>query len=203
LPASGFEALPSLCGISAVPLACLPQLDANRVEEAARRYLDRLPRLASGKTRITDKPDNYLYVGFLHLLFPHGRIIHCRRDLRDIAVSCWITSFRAIRWASKEEHIAERIREYLRVTDHWRRVLPNRMLEMQYQEIVENPEAVVRRMVEWLGLDWEDACLNFHENPRPVRTAGAVQVREPVYRRSVGRWSGYEPFLSNLFDKLP
>jgi tetratricopeptide (TPR) repeat protein len=199
-----FESLPGICGINAAPLECVPQLDERSVAEAARRYLDRLPRLGSGKTRITDKmPDNYLHVGFLHLLFPHARIIHCRRDLRDIAVSCWITNFRAIRWASTEEHIAERIREYIRVTVHWRRVLPNRMLEVQYEELVENPESVVRGMLEWLGLEWEDACLKFHQSPRPVRTASVVQVREPVYRRSVGRWRGYDPFLRNLFDKLP
>jgi hypothetical protein len=97
-----FEVLPQICGISATPLECVSQLDANRVEEAARRYLDRLPRLSSAETRVTDKmPDNYLHVGFLHVLFPHASIIHCRRDLRDIAVSCWITNFRAIRWASK------------------------------------------------------------------------------------------------------
>jgi hypothetical protein len=199
-----FESMPSICGIKAVPLECVPQLDERSVEEAARRYLDGLPQLGSEKPRITDKmPDNYLHVGFLHLLFPHARIIHCRRDLRDIAVSCWITNFRAIRWASTEEHIAERIREYLRVTEHWRRVLPNRMLEVQYEELVENPEMEVRRMLEWLGLDWEDACLKFQESTRPVRTASVVQVREPVYQRSVGRWGGYDPFLRNLFDKLP
>jgi tetratricopeptide (TPR) repeat protein len=199
-----FEALPQICGITAAPLQCVPQIDAASVEEGARRYLDRLPRLAFGKTRVTDKmPDNYLHVGFLHVLFPHACIIHCRRDLRDIAVSCWITNFRAIRWASKQEDIAERIREYLRVTEHWRRVLPDLMLEVQYEKLVKNPETEVRRMLDWLGLAWEEACLNFHENPRPVRTASVVQVREPVCRHSVGRWTGYEPYLRGLFNQLP
>jgi hypothetical protein len=82
-------------------------------------------------------------------------------------------------------------------------VLPDRTLEVQYEELVENPETEVRRMLDWLGLDWEDACLNFHENRRPVRTASVVQVHEPVYRHSVGRWTGYEPFLRGLFDQLP
>ncbi len=77
------------------------------------------------------------------------------------------------------------------------------MLEVRYEEIVENPEVEVRRLLEWLGLDWEAACLNFHESPRPVRTASVVQVREPVYRRSVGRWKAYDPFLRGLLDELP
>ncbi len=199
-----FDALPAICGVNAAPLECVPQLNQKSAEEVARRYLERLPRLGAGKTRITDKmPDNYLHVGFLHLLFPRARIIHCRRDLRDVALSCWLTNFRSIRWASTEEHIAERIREYLRVTHHWNRVLPNRMLEIQYEELVENQETTVRRMLDWVGFAWDDACLNFQANPRPVRTASVVQVREPVYRRSVGRWRAYYPFLRGLFDQVP
>ena len=148
-------------------------------------------------------PDNYLYVGFLHVLFPNARIIHCRRDLRDVALSCWLTRFRSIRWASKQEHIAERIHEYVRISEYWRRVLPNRMLEVRYEEMVENMEAVTRRVLDWLALDWEDQCLKFHESPRPVRTASLIQVREPVYQRSVARWKGYDPFMRSLFDQLP
>jgi tetratricopeptide (TPR) repeat protein len=199
-----FDALPSICGISATPLECVRQLDDKSIVQAASRYLDRLPGIEPAKTRITDKmPDNYLHVGFVHLLFPNARIIHCRRDLRDIAVSCWLTNFRSIRWASTPEHIAERIREYVCIIGHWQRVLPNRMLELQYEELVENPEPIVRRMLDWVGLEWEDACLKFHESSRPVRTASVVQVREPIYRRSAGRWRSYEPFLRKLFNELP
>ena len=206
LPFAGdcFNALPGICGFGGTSLECASHLDQRGIADAAQRYLDRLPHVGLGKTRITDKmPDNYLYVGFLHVLFPRARIIHCRRDLHDVALSCWFTNFGSIRWASKGEHIVERIREYLLVTDHWRRVLPNRMLEVQYEEIVEDPEAQVRRMLEWLSLDWEDACLKFHESPRPVRTASVVQVREPVYRHSVGRWRSYQPYIHGLFDQLP
>jgi tetratricopeptide (TPR) repeat protein len=199
-----FESLPSVCGLTASPVDCVSQLDQQLVVELAQRYLNQLPRLTDGKTRVTDKmPDNYLHIGFIHLLFPRARIIHCRRDLRDIAVSCWITSFRAIRWASREDHIAERIREYIEITEHWRRVLPSRVLEVQYEELVENPTPVVRRLLDWCGLEWEEACLNFHETSRPIRTASVVQVREPIYKRSAGRWRGYDPFLHNLFEKLP
>jgi hypothetical protein len=113
-----------------------------------------------------------------------------------------LTSFRSIRWASKKEDIAERIHEYFRITEHWRRVLPDRMLEVRYEEIVEEPQRMAHRMLEWLGLDWEEACLKFNENPRPIRTASMVQVREPVYRSSIGRWKDYAPFLRALFETL-
>jgi len=199
-----FDALPQICGNRGAPLDCIPQLEESNVREAASRYLNHLPRSGCGETRITDKmPDNYLLVGVLHVMFPQARIIHCRRNLRDIALSCWLTNFRSIRWASQADHIAERIKDYLRITEHWRQVLPNRTLEVQYERMVENPGVTVRRMLDWLGLDWEDACLKFHESMRPVRTASVVQVREPVYRHSVGRSGSYEPFLHRLFEQLP
>jgi tetratricopeptide (TPR) repeat protein len=199
-----FESLPSVCGLTGPPVDCISRLDQQLAVELAQRYLDQLPRLTDGKTRVTDKmPDNYLHIGFIHLMFPRARIIHCRRDLRDIAVSCWITSFRAIRWASREEHIVERIHEYDEITEHWRSVLPNRMIEIQYEELVDDPSPVVRRLLDWSGLEWEDACLKSHETSRPIRTASVVQVREPIYKRSAGRWRGYDPFLHNLFEKLP
>jgi len=147
-----FDSLPTICGISGTPLDCIPGLDPKSAADVAARYLAGISCLGGGKARVTDKmPDNYLYVGFLHILFPNARIIHCRRDLRDIALSCWLTEFRSIRWASKQEHIVERIKEYLRITEHWRRVLPNRMLEIRYEETVENLQPVARRMLEWLG----------------------------------------------------
>jgi hypothetical protein len=198
-----FESIPSVYGFTGLPVDCIVQLDQQQVVELAQHYLGRLPQLAEGKTHITDKmPDNYLHVGFIHLLFPRARIIHCRREVRDIAVSCWITSFRAIRWASCEEHIAERILEYNEITEHWRRVLPDRMLEIQYEKLVENPEPIVRGLLDWVGLEWEEPCLKFHETSRPVRTASVVQVREPIYKGSAGRWRNYAPFLGELFDRL-
>jgi Sulfotransferase family len=113
-----------------------------------------------------------------------------------------ITSFRAIRWASRQEHIAERVREYNDITEHWRRVLPNRVLDVQYEKLVEDPAPVVHRLLDWVGLEWEGACLKFHETSRPVRTASVVQVREPMYKRSAGRWRNYGPFLHKLLEEV-
>ena len=132
-------------------------------------------------------PDNYLYLGLLATLFPRAKLIHCRRDLRDVAVSCWMTNFRQIRWASAQEHIASRFHEYQRLMKHWRQVLPVPLLEVDYEDTVADLEGVARRLVAWCGLAWEPACLAFHETRRPVRTASVTQVREPIYRRSVAR----------------
>src|SRR5208337_2590832 len=89
------------------------------------------------------------------------------------------------------DHIATRINDHLRLMDHWHQVLPVPILEVDYEALVANPEREARELVAWCGLDWDPACLNFHENRRLVRTASAAQVRQPVHSRSVGRWKNY------------
>ena len=173
---------------------------SNRTTGATRRSLRQLNASAR---RVADKlPDNYQFLGFLAALFPKAKFIHCRRDLRDVAVSCWMTHFRQIRWASDPDHIATRFQEYERLMGHWRRVLPAPLLEVAYEETVADLEGTARRLVAWCGLEWEPACLAFHEGTGPVRTASVSQVRQPVYSRSVARWRHYESSLGSLFDRL-
>ena len=113
-----------------------------------------------------------------------------------------MTDFRTIRWANDPGHIASRFHEYRRLMDHWRAVLPVVVHEVDYEETVDDLEAVARRLVAACGLDWEPACLDFHRNERPIRTASVTQVRQPVYKRSVARWKNYENSLGSLFTKL-
>ena len=183
----------------------MPHLDAASIQRLAEQHHERLRALDGGRAeRVVDKmPDNYMYVGFLAALFPHATFIHCRRDLRDVAVSCWMTDFRSIRWANDPGHIAARFRQYRRLMDHWRTVLPASIHEVHYEETVADLEGVARRLVAACGLDWESACLEFHRKRRPVRTASVVQVRQPVYQQSAGRWKNYETTLADLFAGLP
>ena len=148
-------------------------------------------------------PDNYMYLGLLAALFPRAAFIHCRRDLRDVAVSCWMTDFRSIRWANDPQHIAIAFQQYRRLMDHWRAVLPVPIHEVDYEETVDDLESVARRLIAACGLDWEPACLDFHRTTRPVRTASVTQVRQPVYNKSVARWKNYKSELAELFAKLP
>jgi hypothetical protein len=169
----------------------------------AQNHLDRLDALDRSTDRITDKmPDNYMYLGFLALLFPKARFLHCRRDPRDVAVSCWITQFKAIPWANDPEHMASRFAQYQRLMEHWQRVLPVPVLDVDYEDMVEDLEGVARRALDFCGLEWEPACLDFHRTRRPVRTASVTQVRQPIYRRSVARWRNYQTTLQPLFDRL-
>jgi len=184
-------------------LEALAQMDMTTARRIGARHLDRLRELNADRPHVADKmPDNYLYLGLLAALFPRAKLIHCRRDLRDIAVSCWMTNFRQIRWANDPEHIATRFAEYRRIMAHWQRTLPVPLLEVDYEETVADLEGVARRLVSWCGLEWDPGCLKFHEGKRPVRTASVSQVRQPVYQRSVARWRHYEKALGPLFDRL-
>ncbi len=198
------DAAVTAVGTHESPLESLARLDEPAVARVAAAHLDR-PALDGGRAdRVVDKlPDNYMYLGLIATLFPDATFIHCRRDLRDVAVSCWMTDFGSVRWANDPAHLASRFREYRRLMDHWRAVLPATIHEVDYEETVADLEGVARRLIDACGLEWDPACLEFHTSRRPVRTASVVQVRQPVYTRSVARWKNYESDLADLFALLP
>ena len=205
-----FESVPSVMGRSDEMLPCLADLDGTTVSKLSQRHLDALKAILKRSPfnappiRIVDKmPDNYLYVGFLQILFPRATFIHVRRDLRDVAVSCWMTSFRHLRWADDPEHLAARCADYRRLTRHWENVLPTPMYELVYERLVDDFQTEAPRLLAACGLDWEPGCGRFHETSRPVRTASVMQVRQPLYRKAVQRWKHYEQPLAELFTRLP
>jgi len=198
-----FEALPEVTGRSGTLQECLDHLGRDHVQLLARRFLDGLSALNGSAERIVDKmPENYLYLGLIVTLFPRAKLIHCRRDPRDVALSCWMTNFGQVRWACNPDHIASRVIEYNRVMDHWRQALPARVFDVDYEAIVANLERPARDLLAWCGLEWDPACLEFHKTRRPVQSASVAQVRRPIYISSVGRWKNYERSLAPLFAKL-
>jgi tetratricopeptide (TPR) repeat protein len=198
-----FDEMPALLGVRAGPADCVGRYSPQAVRAAAGRHLEKLRQLAPSARRVVDKmPDNYLHLGLLATLFPRARFIHTRRDVRDTALSCWLTNFKQINWACDLDHIATRVLAYQRLMAHWRRVLPVPLLEVDYEETVADLEGVARRLVAFCGLEWEPACLNFHKGRRPVRTASVMQVRQPIYSHSVGRWQNYKAALGPLLEAL-
>ncbi len=198
-----FDAIPAATGRAGSPLEGVESLDRGSIDALARRHLDRLAGLDASADRVVDKmPENMLYLGLIAALFPRATLIHCRRDPRDVALSCWLTDLAYVRWACSMDGIASRIVESRRVMDHWRRVLPSPLFEVDYEAMVADPEATSRALVERSGLGWDPACLAFHASRRPVRTASVAQVRRPVYRTSVGRWKNYATPLAPLFARL-
>jgi len=200
-----FQSLPALVGLpSADPCEALFALDSRSTKAAARRYLDRLNELAPPSAdRVVDKmPDNIDLLGLIAMLWPGARVIVCQRDLRDVAVSCWQTGFASIRWANDHEHIARRFADQKRILDYWRRTEPVAWLDVSYENLVNDVEGQSRRLIDFLGLEWSPVCLRFHTTRRVVRSASQVQVRQPIYSHSVGRWKNYEGLLRPLFQAM-
>jgi hypothetical protein len=169
--------------------------------KAATDYLGVLRAIAPRAMRVTDKmPFNFLWAGLIHLAFPRAVIIHCRRTPVDTALSIHQTHFHpSLAFPTGGAELVAYFRSYQRLTDHWRRVLPeDRFIEVDYEELTRAPEPEIRRMIAACGLPWHDACLHPDKNPRAVKTPSKWQTRQPINRNSVARWRRYEPWLGPL-----
>lgn len=175
--------------------------DAAALRQFADRYVGNLERIGPGKRHVTDKkPTNFLHLGLIALAFPNAQIIHCRRDRHDIELSCYFQNFvgPGQAFSYNMENLAHFHDAYLRIMAHWAEVLPLRMTEIHYEALVADQETEIRRLLTFMELDWDPACLDFHRNSRPVITASHTQVRSPIHAGSVGRWRNYthEPEFS-------
>jgi hypothetical protein len=174
-------------------------LTQTQLRGLADRYLHTLAQIGGPAQRVVDKmPENFLYLGTIAAMFPRARIIHCRRNPFDVCLSCYFQNFNRIHFSWSLEDLGHYHREYERLMAHWRRVLPLQMLEVRYEDLIVRQQEVSREIVAFCGLEWEDSCLAFHANPRPVRTASALQVRRPIYARSMERWKKYAAHLEPL-----
>jgi tetratricopeptide (TPR) repeat protein len=174
------------------------KLDGSKVHRLAAAYLEDLSKPYPEASHLTDKmPDNYLALGLIHAAFPEARIIHTRRNPIDTCISIYTTPNRTSDpYANDRENIVFAYEQYLRLMAHWRKVLPaDRLLEVDYESLVANPEPITRAMIDFCGLEWDEACLHPEDNERAVATPSVWQVRQPVYGTSVERWRKYEPWL--------
>ncbi len=154
----------------------------------------------TGAPRFIDKmPNNFPNVGFIALALPNAKIIDARRHPLDACLSCYRQLFaKGQNFTYDLTEIGEYYLQYQRMMDHWHRVLPGRVLTVQYEEVVADFEPQVRRLLDFCGLSWDEACLRFYESDRPVRTPSSEQVRQPIYDRSIGHWRNYEGQLDEL-----
>ena len=184
--------------------ACVPDAQPELLRSLAESYLKRLEEIGQGTRHVTDKmPQNFLHLGLIALLFPRARIIHCRRDARDVCLSIYFQNFSAAHgYANDLENIGRYYRDYERLMGHWKLVLDTPVFDLRYEGLVEDFEGTVRRLLEFCGLDWDPACLDFHKSRRIVGTASYDQVRQNIYKGSVGRWQHYEKHLSPLLKIL-
>ena len=178
--------------------------DFRVANQVASEYLTYIRNLNNEARYITDKmPFNFRALGFIALLFPRARIIHCRRDPLDVCLSCYFARFKEqLDFSFNLVEIGRYYKDYERLMEHLRSVVRNPMIDVQYEELVADQEGQTRRILDFCGLEWDDRCLDFHATDRPVLTASNWQVRQPIYTSSIGRWRNYAEFLQPLFASL-
>lgn len=196
--------LPALLDTAEAAPDCCAAMTAQQSLDIATRYRQSLHEDASSARRISDKMlGNFLRLGLVALLFPRARIVHCLRDPVDTFVSCYTQDFaRGLRFTTQPDAFASFYRDYRRMMAHWRRVLPLPIKDVRYEELVRDPGAVSRDLVDFCGLPWHEACLKPQLNQREVATASVWQARQPVHDHSVGRSRRYETFLSAWVETL-
>ncbi|OGT91547.1 MAG: hypothetical protein A2286_04790 [Gammaproteobacteria bacterium RIFOXYA12_FULL_61_12] len=180
------------------------QLSSDILTAVTNRFLKNLRDLAPDAKHITDKmPHNFLNLGLIAYLLPNAKIIHCKRNPLDNCLSIFFQNFEAEHPYKSDLHdLGLYYRQYHRLMAHWHEVLPSRIFDLQYEDLVENQEAVSRKLIEFCGLDWNDACLDFHKSERAVRTASQWQVRQPIYKTSTDQWRRYEKHIAPLIHTL-
>ncbi|MCP4330909.1 MAG: tetratricopeptide repeat protein [Alphaproteobacteria bacterium] len=183
---------------------CVPQLDIANAHKQARTYLGRLDEIDPNAARIVDKmPDNFARIGLIALLFPNAKVIHVQRDPIDTCLSCFLQFFQETQvYMWDQRNIANFYRAYRRYMDHWQAVRPLEILDVQYEDLIADPETVSRRMIAHTGLDWDDRCLEPQKSDRPIRTASIWQARQPIYASSVKGWKRYEKQIGPMIETL-
>jgi tetratricopeptide (TPR) repeat protein len=181
------------------------EMIAEDLKQAAAHYADMTSHLWRKRPRFTDKmPMNSLYISIIHLLFPKAKIVYCRRNPIATCLSCYQILFGPgnMVYSYDLTELGQYYKIHARVMEHWKKVLPGRILEVEYEQLVEHTESETRRILEFCDLEFEPACLNFYNLERPVATASQLQVRRPIYRESLDHWKNYQPFLGPLFEAL-
>lgn len=184
---------------------CMSQCYQSVAPEFAEKYLDELRAFSNDARRVTDKmPDNFMRIGLIKTLFPKAQIVHCQRNALDTCTSNYLNYF-----ATGNEYsfdltdLGHYYLDYDRLMAHWNRLFSDEILTVQYEELVMNQEDISRQLIAYLGLEWDNRCLDFHKNERAVHSFSSMQVRQPIYAGSVNRWKHYEKQLAPLIEMLP
>lgn len=183
----------------------LPELDAATIRKFGEQYIaDTMANRILGRPYFIDKmPNNFRHIGLIHLILPNAKIIDARRS----AMACCFSNFKQLFAQGQEftygiEEIARYYRTYVELMDHWDAVLPGRVLRVQHEDVIDDLEGSVRRILDYCGLEFEAGCIDFHKTKRSVRTPSSEQVRQPIFRDGLDQWKNYSPWLDPLRTAL-
>lgn len=187
-------------GITAFP-DCTKQFTTSQIHELATEYLALLNFFSETSTRVIDKnPMNFFYIGLIRIFFPNAKIIHVKRNALDCCISNYMHYFPdSLMFTNNLENLSAVYDVYQKLMSHWDECLPeNFILNISYEQLIDNQEASTRKLLEFIDLPWEQQCLNFHNSKRMINTASNLAVKKKIYKNSVNRWKNYEKFLAKV-----
>ncbi len=180
------------------------KFDDDKLKKIAENYFSRINYLKTNKNIILDKnPLNFQWLGFIKILFPNSKIIHCTRNLKDTALSLYKNAFEinSIVWSNDENDIIKYISIYLDLMKFWEKKLPKFIYNLNYEKLVENKDNEIQKILKFCDLKWEDDCLNFNKKRNPIKTVSVTQARNPIYKTSIKGYEKYNKYLS-IFKKI-
>jgi tetratricopeptide (TPR) repeat protein len=187
----------------------LAQVDDREWRQRGRTYLDHVRRLSNGSAVVVDKmPGNFLYLGIIHKMLPHARILHCKRNPLNTCLSCFKSYFvdPTLGYTSDLVELGTYYLRYLLLMEHWHQLMPGRICDTRYEDLVDDPEATIGRLLDACGLPFEEDCARFRGSKGVVATASAMQVRQPIHSKSVQAWRRHagelQPLISLLGEQL-
>ena len=190
------EFIPNLAG---------EKFDEGDLQKIGEKYIDKMKNISSNSDRTTDKlPTNFLYVGFIKLILPKSKIIHCYRNSRDNCLSIFKNQFgsKKIKFAYDMKEIVSYYNFYENLMSYWKKILPNFIYDIKYENLISNTKKEIKNLLINCDLGWSNDCLNFYNNDRPVRSASDTQVRRKIYNSSINSWKNYEKYLNKYLNKL-
>ena len=160
--------------------------------------------------RVTDKPyfidkmpNNFVHIGLIYLILPNAKIIDARRNPMDCCFSCYKQLFGSGQgFTYSQNRIGNYYLDYLRIMEHWDKVLPGKVHRVIYEDMIEDTENEIKKLLKFCDLKFEQGCIDFYKTKRTVRTPSSEQVRQPIYKKGIGQWKNYEPWLGDLIKTL-
>ena len=174
------------------------------VQDVGNKYIDLIKNFKTSKNTITDKaPQNFKWIGFINLIFPNAKIIHCQRNPKDNFLSLYKNFFpEGLEWTYNEDNLINYYKNYKTMMKFWKKIFPNYIYDLVYEKLINNPEEEIKNLINFCDLNWDDKCLNFYKTKRSIKTLSVAEARKPIYKSSLSSSLNYEPFLKDSFDKL-
>ena len=179
--------------------------DKDDLKKIGEIYIKKMSKISNNSERTTDKlPINFIWIGFIKVILPNSKIIHCYRNPKDNCMSIFKNFFSGsgIKFGYDIEEIVEYYNLYKDIMGHWNNLLPNFIFNIKYENLISNTEHEIKKLLKFCDLNWSENCLEFYKNKRPIKTASDTQARSKIYKTSIDSWKNYESFLLEYFNKL-